>query len=103
MRTLSWIQVNKGPLYNVQATVAIVGRAAPWLSQPREASEIFSCLPSFISRFAVAGSAEIDRRRGHCHGTQQGAVPEGAQRSGIRRAVWHGGKVPRCGDGLTLA
>src|SRR5690348_9161388 len=61
------------------------------------------CLPSFISRFAVAGSAEIDRRRGHCHGTQQGAVPEGAQRSGIRRAVWHGGQVPRCGDGLTLA
>src|ERR1700759_5169791 len=62
-----------------------------------------NCLPPFISRLAVADSAEIDRRRGHSHGAQQGAVPEGAQRSGIRRAVWHGGQVPRCGDGLTLA
>jgi hypothetical protein len=27
-----------------------------------------TCLPSFVSRFYVADSAEIKRRRGHSHG-----------------------------------
>src|SRR3954452_22329973 len=51
----------------------------------------------------MAASAEIDDGEGTSHGAQPRAVPEGAQRSGIRRAVWYGGQVPGGGDGLTLA
>src|SRR5689334_9548815 len=67
------------------------------------AAQTLTCSPSFLSRFCVADSAEIDRQGGHSHGAEPRAVPEGPQRSGIRRAVWHGGEVPGCGDGLALA
>src|SRR4051794_21530118 len=62
-----------------------------------------SCLRSSLSRFCVADSAEIDRPGGRSHGAHPRAVPEGAERSGVRGAVWHGGQVPGCGDGRALA
>jgi transposase len=71
-----------------------------------DAQEIFkktSCLFSFLSRFGVAASARSELRRGYSDGSEGRAVPEGAQRGGVRKPLRHGGEVPGCGDERALA